>query len=131
MKDTIPQTFLASSNALIGVPYCEADCWQLAVRFYSLVFQVDLKHYYDETPRDRADRRCLIYSNRGEFELVDSPEFGDLILISILGIESHIGIFLGGDTFLHTKEATGSVIDRVSRYRTRITGYYRLKRDAK
>ena len=125
------QTFQAFSSKLVGVPYSEADCWKLCIRFYELIFHAELNHYFDQRPESREERRNLIYANVGDFVEVKDPSFGDLILINIRGIESHIGIVLDSETFLHTKEATGSIVDRIERYKGMISGYYRLQESPK
>lgn len=109
---------------LVGVPYETMNCWDLARLFYKKTYGLELKHYYEDST-DRLTTQNLIYTNRSEFIKVDAPNYGDIILFKVRGIESHIGIFLGEGFFLHTTKATGSVIDRISRWDKVITGYYR------
>lgn len=117
-------------SPLIGVSYATFNCWQIIREFYWIVFNVHLKHYFEDSRRieDRSDIHSLIYSNIGEFERVDgAPRFGDLILIKIHGVESHIAVYVNRGTMFHSSKKTGSVIDRVDRWKNHITGYYRLK----
>lgn len=114
-------------SKLIGTPYEKADCWNIAREFYLIVFGIELKHYYQETPKNRDIKSSLIYSNKGDFERVDSPIFGDLITLKIFGIECHIAVFLGQGKMLHTSEKTGCVIDSLKKWEKLITGYYRIK----
>jgi cell wall-associated NlpC family hydrolase len=100
------------------------NCWELTRQFYKQCFDIELKHFSSD-PRDRKATESLIYTNRGEFTKVELPSFGDIILIKILGIESHIAIYIGNGLMLHTSEKTGSVIDRTDRWVKTITGYYR------
>lgn len=111
---------------LVGIPYEEKDCWKLVKDFYSQIFKVSLNHIYDGPPQDRPTTRNLISSNRGEFVKTDSPKFGDIILFNILGIESHIGVFLEEDKFLHSSKRIGSAIERVTKWEKNITGFYTL-----
>lgn len=111
-------------SQLIGIPYADMNCWELARRFYLDVFGVHLKHYFNELPEDRMGKRDLIYTNRGDFAEVDYPQYGDLILFSIRGVESHIGIWINDQQFLHSSRGIGSCIDRLERWKTHITGYY-------
>lgn len=116
-------------SSLIGVPYSEMNCWELCQRFYEKVFGVELKHYYeDRSIQDRPlDVNCLIYSSIGDFEKVEFPKFGDLILIKVRGIESHIAIYLDGGMMLHASKSVGSSMDRIAKWERLIVGYYRIK----
>jgi cell wall-associated NlpC family hydrolase len=115
--------------ALIGRPYSKYNCWQLVREFYKIVYDIRLESYAQEIPEDREGINSLITSNMGHVVLkVDGvPQFGDLMLIKIHGIESHIGVYLGHGKFLHTSIKTGSVIENVDRWERVIVGYYRLK----
>lgn len=121
---------LPDFSKLVGVPYSEKDCWQLVKAFYNLVFNTELKHYYKDTPPDLHVRKNLIYSNMGDFlEVKGTPKFGDIILLKVRGIESHIGVYVGEGRMLHTAIKTGSIIDRVSRWDKVIVGFYRLSEE--
>lgn len=113
---------------LVGVPYSKMNCWDLTREFYRVSMGAELKHVSAGGPNDRVENSNLIYSSKGEFEKVDCPEYGDIILIKIRGIESHIAVYLGKGLMLHTCESTGSVVDRTDRWDKTITGYYRLPR---
>jgi cell wall-associated NlpC family hydrolase len=104
------------------------NCWDLSVYFYLSEFGIDLKHIHSEkdTP-PREETRNLIYSNKGEFEQVVSPEFGDLIVLKVLGIESHIAIYIGNGKMLHTSKRIGSVVERVEKFKKHIFGYFRIR----
>ena len=112
-------------SELIGVSYEEMNCWDLTRSFYKKVFGLDLKHYYSDTPQDRDETQGLIYTNKGDFVRVESPVFGDIILISVLGLESHIAVYVGDGMLLHTGKRKGSVIDRLSHWDKVVVGYYR------
>jgi len=112
-------------SSLIGISHEEKNCWDIAVDFYRLVFDLELKHYYGKETPNRIDTSALIYSNKGDFVKVDQPVFGDLIIFSIHGIESHIGIYIDQTIFFHSSKTTGSVHDRLDRWKTLIVGYYR------
>ncbi len=113
----------------VGIPYETMNCWDIAVKFYDEILGIKLYHIYSGPTPNRDDTRNLIYSNKGEFEKVDIPQFGDIVLIKILGIESHIAVYVGEDKILHTSKSQGSVIDRLSRFSKRVTGVYRIKQN--
>lgn len=112
---------------LIGVPYNKQNCLKLAQNFYKVVFKIELKHYCEDVPVKRSDIQNLIYSNKGDFQKIDSPQFGDLILLRVHGLECHIGIYIDADHILHASRITGSILDKSYRWKTLIGGYYRLK----
>lgn len=115
---------------LVGTPYEEMNCWEAARSFYLNCLGVDLKHYCEEAPSDREEIKNLIYTNRGDFEEIKigrELKFGDLVLFKIRGIESHIGVFVGGGKFFHAYKGTGSCVDRIDRWKHLIAGVYRMK----
>ena len=115
-------------SSLVGLPYEAFNCWQIVREFYWIVFQVHLNHYFEKVPDTKTDIRNLIYSNIGDFCEVDGElQFGDLILIRIHGIESHIAVYVGNGYLFHSSKRTGSVLDRLDRWRPHVTGFYRLK----
>lgn len=116
-------------KSLIGRPYNKLNCWDIVREFYRLVYGIRLESYVNEVPENRAAINSVITSNMGHVvvEVDGEPRFGDLILIKIHGIESHIGVYLEHGKFLHTSTKTGCVIENVDRWERVIVGYYRLK----
>lgn len=125
MKSTA-QIISEDYSKLVGIPYIRKNCWELAKDFYSVVFGIQLKHYYLDMPKDRQAYQDIIYSSKGDFTKVEEPQFGDLILLRVRGLESHIAVYVGDGKMLHTTRNTGSVIDRVEKWKTLIAGYYRV-----
>lgn len=115
-------------STLVGTPYEKLDCFGVARKFYSWVMGVELKHYYDGEAKERDEAKSLIYSNMGDFEQVTEPKLGDLILMKMYGVESHIGVYIGSGAMLHTQKTTGCVVAPISRYSKVIVGYYRVKK---
>lgn len=122
---------LKNYSNLLGIPYKEKDCWGIVVDFYRLVFNSELNRYYEAIPENRVEAKNLIYSSMGDFTKVDSEDkkFGDILLIKIFGVESHIAVYLGEGRILHTTSHSGCVIDRVDRWKHLIVGYYRVIKD--
>lgn len=116
-------------SKFVGVPYDKMNCWDLAVGFYRDIFDIELKHMYQgPTPEAKETTRNIIYSHIGDFEPALDPRFGDVILIKMFGLESHIAIYLGFGKMLHTSKRTGSLVDRTRPFEKIISGYYRIKR---
>ena len=116
---------------LIGTPYAEKDCWGVVVEFYKQVFGAHLKNYYDEIPSTRDQAKSIIYSCLEDFSKVEDKDkkFGDIILIRLYGVDSHIGVYLENDLMLHSTLHSGCVVDRITRWKHLIVGYYRAIKD--
>lgn len=122
------QALLTACSKLVGTPYETLDCWGIAKEFYRMAFNVELKAYYDGTPQPRDIAKKLIYTNMGDFEKVETaPQVGDLIIIRLFGVESHVAIYLGEGRILHTSKANGCFIDQAAKWSHLIVGYYRVK----
>lgn len=112
---------------LIGIPYSDKDCWAIVVAFYRQVFKIELQPYYSEVPTDRKVTEKLVYSARKDFDQVYDRKFGDIVLMKMLGFESHIAVYLGDGKILHTQEKTGCVIDSIAKWEKIVIGFYRPK----
>jgi cell wall-associated NlpC family hydrolase len=116
---------------LLGTPYSEKNCWDIVVQFYKQVFGITLKNYYDDIPSTRHEVKSIIHTNMPDFSKIEDKDkkFGDIILIKLYGVESHIGVYLENDLMLHTTIHSGCVIERIARWRHLIVGYYRAVKD--
>jgi cell wall-associated NlpC family hydrolase len=113
---------------LIGTPYERLDCWGIVREFYKLVFNLELKQYYEEVPETRDMAKNIVYASMKDFEEVTGPrQFGDIFLIRLFGIESHIAVYLGNGTMLHTSKHSGCLIEKTARWERLIVGTYRIK----
>lgn len=129
MNDTLPKPS-GDYSKFVGIPYEKKNCWDLVVSFYQEIMGVSLFHYYQgPTPAEKLTTKNLIYTNMGDFEETKDPKFGDIILVKLYGIESHIAVYLGNGKMLHTTRGAGSIVDRVARWEKMIVGFYRVKND--
>lgn len=89
---------------------------------------MELQRYYDEVPKSRDVAKSLVYSSMGDFTKIEEKDrqHGDIVLIKLFGVESHIGVYIGNDQMLHTTIHSGCVIERLFRWRHLIIGYYRV-----
>jgi cell wall-associated NlpC family hydrolase len=110
----------------VGIPYKELDCWGLVKKFYAEEYKIILKSYYDKPPMDKDISKDIAYSGMADFTQVEFPMHGDIVLIKILGVPCHVGVYLEGNKLLHTREKSGSVIDRFNKWSKMVEGYYRL-----
>lgn len=123
MKDTV-----LTYRKYIGRSYETYDCFALVKEFYLDHFNLNLVPYYEAhgtEPLSRLDVQSLIVSNKGDFVRVDEPQFGDIVVIRLYGLECHIGVCLNKSQFLHSAHKIGSLMDRLERYSKMISGYYR------
>ena len=132
MSDTHPLISQAFSDLaliqLIGTPYEELDCWGVVREFYRH-HDINLKEYYEDAPNNTEISAGLIAKYRTDFDEVKEPRYGDIILINLLGLPSHIAVFLGEGLILHTKKGTGCMIDRLHRWEKQVVSYYRVRLD--
>ena len=129
MKNTLQKTSEAYSS-LIGIPYSEAHCWEIVKRFYKIEFDIELNHIATEGidyVRDKKAVQTAIWAYRKDFLKVESGyQFGDIVLMRIRALESHIGVYVGSNKLLHTLEQTGCVVDLLPRWVNNVVGVYRL-----
>ena len=128
MKNTLPNP-TPDFSKLVGVPYADKNCWDIAVEFYKDVLGHDLSSYYSGSTPPREVTKNLIFTNRGEFERVEIPQFGDIVILKLFGIECHIAVFVGRGKMLHTTRTSGSIVDRIDKWKHLVVGYYRVKGD--
>ena len=115
---------------LIGTPYEVLDCWGVAKKFYEETFCLKIKDYYTDRPDDKFTTKNLIYTNCGDFEAVTKPQFGDILVFRVKGVESHIGVYIGSELFLHSSKHIGCVLDRMSKWTPYLSGIYRHRKNA-
>jgi len=125
VRNTHPQISQAYLTDLIGLPYRSFDCWEITKLFYRKIMFLDLDVIAYDDPSDKQNVSRLIEIEKQKFRQVNSPEFGDIIVFRVNGIASHIGIFVGEGSFLHTMEKTGCVIDKLAKWEKRIEGFFR------
>ena len=129
MNDIHQQIFQAFSHDFIGLPYDTFDCYDIVKLFYLKVFDASLTEYVYPDPLDGKYTSQIIASHKSKFERVEKPEFGDIILLRVHGLPSHLGIYLWDGRFMHTTKKTGCIIDMLPEWKTRIEGFYRYDQD--
>lgn len=116
---------------LIGTPFVDGgrdkkglDCWGLAKELYHRR-GIDLPDFnISAMATDRITGELL--ANKPLWRKLQEPELYCIVVIRLIchGWADHVGIYLGNNKFIHAYRATGVVIDRLSRWRSRIIGYY-------
>jgi sulfur carrier protein ThiS len=119
----------------IGLKYKEkgrdfdgVDCWGLVRLIYKNELQIDLPSFsseYTQTDVQRIEE--LIAQYKEGWESIEQPEEGSIVLFRVLGSESHVGIVVNKEQFLHVRENQDSAIENFDSpfWKKRIIGYFR------
>lgn len=122
-------------NDYVGIPFLDkgrtkagSDCWGIVRLIYDEQFNIKLPSFadadYDYTDDSRVEE--LFASNREGWEVTDNPKPGSIVLFRILGREAHVGVYIGDDKFIHSRDKFSSAIENLSstKWRLRIAGFF-------
>jgi len=127
VKNIPPQILQEFFKFIIEKDYSEQNCWGVVSLFYLKVLGVDLSQYKASNYRDRESNQSDIYFYAKDFEKVDTPKFGDIILFKIKGFDSHVGVYIDDKRFLHSTIKSNAVLDSLFYWQKQIVGFYRKK----
>lgn len=104
------------------------DCYGLVRLVYKQELGIDLPSFdtdYEENDESRMEQLLIQY--REGWEKIDNPETGSVVLFRVMGSESHIGVAVSAQSFLHVRENMDSVVEDFSnpRWNKRIVGHYK------
>ena len=118
----------------IGLPYQEngrdwqgVDCWGLARLFYKNEFNIDLPSYAEQYAGSYDPEVLkLVQSNTDNWTGKTLPVYGDLCLFNIYGEPRHVGVYIGDNKFLHSREGRDSVVESLQspQWAKRFEGFY-------
>lgn len=127
-------------NDYIGIPYklkgrdrTGIDCWGLVRLIYSEQYgkflpsyDVDYSNSNDQIVKD------LFSAGKDTWKEVDVHQEGDVCLFRVFGAETHVGIMLSDDKFIHAIQGNSVGIESIlsSKWNKRFVGYYRFVEDA-
>lgn len=124
----------------IGLPYQEngrtwqgVDCWGLARLFYKHELNIQLPDYSDLYSGSWNEQiASLINHHKDSWQEISDPQVGDLCLFNIYGEPTHIGVYCGNNSFLHSREGKDSVIETLSSvsWKKRFQGFFRYQAEA-
>jgi sulfur carrier protein ThiS len=119
----------------IGIPYAEkgrdetgVDCWGLVRLVYKNELSIDLPSFSTEyNTSDDARIEELFAQYKEGWQPTDSPEIGDVVIFRMFGYESHIGVCIGDNKFLHVRESRDSVIESLenAKWSKRLVGFFK------
>lgn len=113
-----------------------ADCWGLIVLFYRKELGIELPLYEwvapDKSTRHKTtcEQAKQMAIDIGLFEEVDSPEYGDIVLLNMLGMPIHVGVVIDKNLMMHTGSTHGVVIEDFTetKWNRRVKSFHRYKR---
>jgi cell wall-associated NlpC family hydrolase len=118
---------------LIGVKYKPhgrtiedgLDCYGVALLVLARegIYLPDV--FYADTDRETNQEVMQILEQGIPHEKLDKPEKNCIIELTVCGMPSHIGVYLGDGEFIHTTKY-GVVVEPLWRWEKRVKGYYRI-----
>lgn len=112
-----------------GRGYAGADCWGLVYLIYKDFLGITLDRYDgDYDIEDKCDVGDHVLSTiKDDFEEVDEPQQGDIVVLRILGQPWHCGVFFTGNQMMHTQKGIGVTVESLSskKWNKRVVGFYR------
>jgi cell wall-associated NlpC family hydrolase len=125
-------------SCFIGIPFLARgrsshgyDCWGLVRAVLTARFDVAVPSYaegYDDI-RDHGRLAALVEAGKVEWSEVKPGDErpGDVLLLRLRGLPIHVGLLVAPGWMLHTREATGSILERFDglAWGRRVLGIYR------
>jgi cell wall-associated NlpC family hydrolase len=118
---------------LIGVKYKPhgrtiedgLDCYGVAILYLKSqgIILPDIVNY-DVNKKDQSDIKILLEQGIPHKKL-DMPEKNCIIELTVCGMPTHIGVYLGEGEFIHATKY-GVAVEPLWRWQKRIRGYYRI-----
>jgi len=125
----IPERLYHIPWADCGRGWSGCDCYGLVRLAAREIFGQELPTLDENyaSVKDRETLEQLIFKHSGKFKRVQEPQPGDLVLFRIIGFNSHIGLVLEPDRFMHMWKGAGVGIERFMgpKWVHRIEGFYR------
>lgn len=104
--------YMAIQHTEHGRSYPFLNCWGLICEFYKRELNIALDLYTDYDPNTMTKGYDKA---KPEFNLVSSPEFGDIVaFVTSAGACYHVGVMLDSNRFLHSQRGRGSQITPLS-----------------
>jgi cell wall-associated NlpC family hydrolase len=128
---------MSEFDRFVGIPYKDkgrdydgSDCWGLLYLVYRDLLGIEIPTYSEayKNGSDYEEVARLIESRKRTWKRVeDKPKKYDGILIRYGRYNSHVGVFISRNSFIHVQEGGFSVVDDLKshRWRDRVVGFYR------
>ena len=124
------------TNAYVGIPYSECNCWDLVCRVYEDYYNMHLPNIFGMDYKGESTAPSFIRkvwdSNRPFIDSVqvEEPHTGDIVLLRVRGLVKHVGVFIEPRKLLHSLSSVGVVLEPMRNIEVdyRVIGYYRVGR---
>lgn len=116
-----------------GRDFDGVDCWGLVYLLYKTLLGVYLPSYDNEyrsiDDRERADLEKVITDNYCGWDKVAKPQKYDAVLLTVGGVNCHIGVTIDHGQMLHIQRGQTSVIENYqsAKWAQRVYGFYRYR----
>lgn len=118
-----------------GRDYEGWDCYAPVRCCFKDVLGIELPSFIDDyvnAGNDKASRRVIhdiILSQKLYWIKVEKPQAFDVILFRLGNTETHLGLMVDKNRFIHCEKKINTIIERIDSaiWRNRIEGIYRLK----
>lgn len=122
---------------LIGIPYKVhgrdkdgMDCYGVAIEVMKRIGKTLPDVFYAETSVAENAKTALLVKNGLPLRKIEYPSEGCLIDIALTGnATSHVGVYVGDGMFIHATKDVGVCLQKLSKYKNRIKGYYIIGED--
>lgn len=123
-------------NDYVGIPYKlhgrdtdGLDCWGLVRLIYKDQKDIDLPSLSEEyfASDDVSHNQEVIARHKEGWALVNDYTVGDVALFRINGSESHVGVIIDQNRFIHAREGNSVTIEKLDsvQWRRRLVGVYK------
>ncbi len=118
-----------------GRDYSGWNCWGLPRCAFKDILSIELPSFVDDyvdAGDTKASRRVIhdiILSQKHNWEKVDQPQALDVVLFRFGDTQTHLGLMIDKNRFIHCEKRINTVIERIdsAKWQKRIEGIYRLK----
>lgn len=133
LSATLPSVDL---SRYVGLPYkmrgrdfSGIDCLGLVQAFYRDELGVEIPNYLycDTFDIDSCADAIKGGALDGNWRQTVEPTLYGLLVFKVLGHPTHVGLYLGGDDFLHAFQGRNSCIERLSDWSRRLAGCYQWR----
>lgn len=123
-------------NDYVGIPYKlhgrdedGLDCWGLVRLIYKEQKDIDLPSFSEEylNSDDVRHNEEVIARHKEGWSLSNDYTVGDVALFRINGSESHVGVIIDDNKFIHAREGNSVTIEKLDsvQWRRRLVGVYK------
>lgn len=114
----------ALADPLLGASYEEYDCWGLVRELLTQGFGLDI----ERDPQKAAESIVEVWFRGDARTPLAVVQPWDFLIMATRGVVSnHIGIVIDSQYFVHTRQRTGVVLERMTRWQPRLLQIGRLR----